>query len=154
MMPQQLVKDWMRHAELPEDLFLPELDGCAFSLGGGMDVLVEAPPGAEDVFVSIIVARAAVGDELAAQLHACMVLNAYALETRGGVLGLDAARGTIVFAYRANAELLDAALLDGIVNNLMDVAAGLSRKLKDEAERPVRFAAAEPLSSDDVMIMR
>ena len=103
---------------------------CGFNFLNRFDIVVEAPPASEDIFISIDIidtAQAADPNELMLQ---CMKLNAYGLETRGAALGYDEASKMIILSHRVNSTTLDGTGLSVIVNNLVGIAQGLQDRLK------------------------
>ena len=117
-------------AGLPPEVYDPARQLCGFNFLGRFDIIVEAPPASEDIFISIdIIDTAHLADSHDLMLQ-CMKLNAYGLETRGAALGYDEAAKMVILSHRVNGATLDGAGLSVIVNNLVGIAQGLQDRLK------------------------
>jgi hypothetical protein len=130
MSSNDIIREWMDFADLPEELYDPDRRMCGFDFVGRFDVVVEAPKTSEDVFISIDIIGAAEVADLPALMMNCMKLNAYGLETRGASLGYDENARMVILSYRVNGRTLTAAGLSAIVNNLVEVAQTLQDRIR------------------------
>jgi hypothetical protein len=129
--PSRLIRDWMEESDLPESFYDPVARACTLPVGGGTELAVFSVPDGDDVFIAVdllpVVHRSAKAELFAL----CMAMNAFAMQTRGGAVGFDAEREKIVLTYRISSSLLDPTILARIIENLLDAATGLRRRLSD-----------------------
>ena len=139
-----LLKGWMKQVGIGKDALDDSGRVCAFVYNNELPVSVEAPAYCDDVFIIIELTEIGRGEIRRKRIEAAMKLNAYALETRGGVLGWDSIGERLVLSYRATTELLTVQILDNMVSNLLDVAEQLQPVLAMEKEKAVQ----EKLAND------
>lgn len=145
MTSEQVLKQWMDIAGLPTEVYDQTRRICGFNFLNRFDIVVEAPPASEDIFISIDIIETAQLGDLNGIMIDCMKLNAYGLETRGASLGYDEAAKMIILSHRVNAHTLDGQGLSVIVNNLVGVAQSLQDRLKslNEARKTVSQARGD-----------
>ena len=145
MTSEQVLKQWMDIAGLPTEVYDQTRRICGFNFLNRFDIVVEAPPASEDIFISIDIIETAQLGDLNGIMIDCMKLNAYGLETRGASLGYDEAAKMIILSHRVNAHTLDGQGLSVIVNNLVGVAQSLQDRLKslNEARKTVSRARGD-----------
>ncbi|MCL6269387.1 CesT family type III secretion system chaperone [Sansalvadorimonas sp. 2012CJ34-2] len=122
MAPIELLKAWMTHAGLDKDALDKEGRVCSFIFNDIYPVSVEAPAYSDDLFLVVEITPLGTGEIRRKRLETAMQLNAYALETRGAVLGWDSVGERIILAYRVTAESSSAELVDNMISNLLDIA--------------------------------
>ncbi|KEQ16209.1 CesT family type III secretion system chaperone [Endozoicomonas numazuensis] len=140
----ELLQNWMKQVGIGKEALDDSGRVCAFVFDNELPVSVEAPAYCDDVFIIIELTEIGRGEIRRKRIETAMKLNAYALETRGGVLGWDSVGERLVLSYRATTELLTEQLLDNMVSNLLEVAEQLKPVLAMEKEKAVQ----EKLAND------
>ncbi|WP_079254088.1 CesT family type III secretion system chaperone [Endozoicomonas arenosclerae] len=140
----ELLQGWMKQVGIGKEALDDSGRVCAFVFNNELPVSVEAPAYCDDIFIIIELTEIGRGEIRRKRIETAMKLNAYALETRGGVLGWDSVGERLVLSYRATTELLTVALLDNMVSNLLEVAEQLQPVLAMEKEKAVQ----EKLAND------
>jgi len=129
-----LLSAWTKHASIDENSLEENGRVCAFLFNDTLPVSVEAPAYSDDIFIVIKMTEIGVGEIKRKRLETSMHLNAYALETRGGVLGWDTIGERIVLSYRATASNTSEETLDHMIANLVEVAETLKPILAMDQE--------------------
>lgn len=118
----ELLNAWAKQASIEQRNLEENGRLCAFLFNDNLPVSIEAPAYSDDVFIVIELVDIGTGDIKRKRLEAAMHLNAYALETRGGVIGWDTVGERIIITYRANAESTSPDMLDNMIANLVEVS--------------------------------
>ena len=139
----ELLELWMKEAGIDSDALDDSGRVCTFLYSNDFPVTIEAPAYCDDLFLVIELSEVGTGEIRRKRMETAMKLNAYGLETRGGVLGWDSIAERIILSYRATTELVNVQLLDNILSNLLEVAEQLKPTLAMEKEK----AAQEKLDS-------
>lgn len=130
----ELLQAWMAKAGIDKRVLDSSGRVLAFVYGDDMPVTVESPAYCDDLFVIIELCTAGRGDIRRKRLEKSMQLNAYALETRGAVIGWDDIGERIILTHRATAENTDSNMLDNMIANLIDVAETIKPQLAMDKE--------------------
>ena len=137
MKPIELLQAWMKHVGLDSKTLDKEGRVCTFLFDESFPVSVEAPAYSDDLFLVVEITTLGTGEIKRKRLEAAMQLNAYALETRGAVLGWDTVGERIILTYRTTADNSSAEQVDNMISNLLEIAEMLQPQLamKDDLNR-------------------
>ena len=124
-----LLHAWTKHASIDTNNLEENGRVCAFLFNDNLPVSVEAPAYSDDVFIVIELTEIGTGEVKRKRLETAMHLNAYALETRGGVIGWDTIGERIILSYRASAVNTQPEMLDNMISNLVEVAENIKPSL-------------------------
>lgn len=111
---------------------------CSFVYKGEFSVSVEAPLYCDDIFIVIKMMEIGVGEVRRKRLELAMQLNAYGLETRGGILGWDIIGECVILSLRVTAKNTTKKVFDNIISNLLDVAKCIKPRLAMEREEEIQ----------------
>lgn len=106
-----------------------------FMFGDHFSVSIEAPAYSDDIFIIIELIEAGTGYIKHKRFETAMSLNAYALETRGGVIGWDSVNQCIILTYRFNTHNTTTEMLDNMIANLIEVAENIKPLLALECKK-------------------
>ena len=138
----ELLGDWIKLAGAGNDILDDSSRVCSFIYNKDFPVSVEAPPYCDDLFIVIELSETGRGEIRRKRLETAMKLNAYGLETRGGIIGWDTIGERIILSYRVTAEQTTGQLLDNIIANLLEVAEQLKPELAMEKEKAIQDTMA------------
>jgi hypothetical protein len=130
MNTQDIVESWMKRAGLAETALIGHEQRCCFRADGTLEASIEWPNASDDLFVVVKLMPAQSGELRRKRLEEAMRLNAYALATRGAVIGWDEVQDQLVLAYRMDKQWLDAERLGRAVLNLCDLAQEVTQMLR------------------------
>ncbi|WP_194842664.1 CesT family type III secretion system chaperone [Endozoicomonas sp. OPT23] len=131
----ELLNSWMQDNGITEEALDETGRTCSFVYNSNLPVTVEAPAYCDDLFIIIELCEIGRGEIRRKRLETAMKLNAYGLETRGGILGWDSIAERIILSYRLTAESSTPDLLSNIVSNLLDVSELVLPDLAMEKEK-------------------
>ncbi len=131
----ELLNAWMKENEITEDALDEAGRVCSFVYNSILPVTVEAPAYCDDLFIIIELCEIGRGEIRRKRLETAMKLNAYGLETRGGILGWDSIAERLILSYRLTSDTSTPEFLNNIVSNLLDVAELLLPDLAMEKEK-------------------
>lgn len=134
MSPIELLKDWTQSAGLDQEALDKSGRVCAFVFDERLPVSLEAPAYSDDLFIVVEITPVGTGEIRRKRLETAMQLNAYALETRGAVLGWDTVGERITLTYRTTAENTSTQQLDSMISNIVEIADHLQPTLAMEQE--------------------
>ncbi len=138
----ELLQSWVKLSGIGSEA----IDGngriCSFIYNDTFPVSVEIPPYCDDLFIVIELTEIGRGEIRRKRLEMAMQLNAYGLETRGGILGWDAVGERLILSYRVTAEQANEQLLDNIIANLLEVAEQIKPELAMDKEKAVQAKLA------------
>lgn len=138
-----LLHQWIKRSGAGENILDSTGRVCSFIYNDHLPVSVEAPPYCDDLFVIMELAEEGSGEMRRKRLETAMKINAYGLETRGGILGWDAIGERLTLSYRITAENSSAEELDNIISNLLDVAEQIKPELALEKEQALQKKLAD-----------
>ncbi|WP_281645982.1 CesT family type III secretion system chaperone [Parendozoicomonas sp. Alg238-R29] len=130
----ELLKNWVHVAGIDNAALDKSGRVCAFIFDNRLPVSIEAPAYSDDLFIVVEITPVGTGEVRRKRLEAAMQLNAYALETRGAVLGWDTVGERITLTYRTTAETTSAEQLDNMIGNIVEIADHLQPSLVMEQE--------------------
>ncbi len=137
MSSAEILNTWATNAGIDKNTLEDNGRVCSFLFNDDLPVSVEAPAYSDDVFIVIELCKAGIGEIRRKRLSLAMQLNAYALETRGGVIGWDTVGERIIISYRTSAQNTDATMLDNVILNLVEVAETIKvlLEMREETEK-------------------
>lgn len=130
----ELIKHWMSDIELDAQAFNQASGVCAFRIADKHDCHLEVVQGSDDLFFFMDLLASEGGELGRKRIDQAMRLNAYGIETSGGVLGWDEARDMIHLSYRLNPESLSSVAFSNIIFNLVDAGQRCTAALRFEKD--------------------
>ncbi len=130
----ELIQQWMKQAGISSKALENKGRLCSFLFDQQLPVSIEAPSYSDDLFITIEIIPTGTGNIRRKRLEAAMKLNAYALETRGSVLGWDEIGERIILSYRATIANISVDMLDAMLANLIEISVPIKDALMMEKE--------------------